>query len=335
MAVAILAMLLLLAGCGGRSGDAGKPAAKTDSGGAAGTQQTPPASWPGQDITVIVPYKAGGGYDIKARIMAPLLAKYLPVKKNVVVLNVPGAGGTVGITQLAKSKPDGYTLALSDPVLLATLQKLGNLGSVDAKTLTYLGQLEAVPSLVLLGTAGRIKSIQDMKGQEVRMGVLGDNNLVSAVFATAVGATPKLIAYDGLPEAAMAVARGDLDAVIGNVNTLYKQMGNFPGKLAPVLLIGGASSKLPDIKTAGQAGIKMDEETGVYRVVVVAPANVPQEVRKALAEAVDKATRDPDFAAEMGKAGYSPAPLGGSELRGIVDEGFKVVEKHAEHLPKK
>jgi len=277
-----------------------------------------------------VPYKAGGGYDIKARIIAPLLAKYLPGKRNMVVLNVPGAGGTVGITQLARSKPDGYTLALSNPVLLATLQKLGNLGSVDPRTLTYLGQLEAVPSLVLIGTTGRLKSIGDMKGQEVRMGVLGDNNLVSAVFANSLGATPKLIAYDGLPEAAMAVARGDIDAVIGNVNTLYKQLANFQGKLAPVLLIGGSSPKLPDIKTAGQAGIKMEEETGVYRVVVVAPSSLPQDVQKALTDALDKATRDPEFAAEMEKAGYSPAPLGGSQLQAVVDEGFKVVEKSSQ-----
>lgn len=292
------------------------------------------AKWPSRDITIIVPYNAGGGYDIKARLVAPLIAHYLPSKANVIVLNVPGAAGTIGLRQAASSKPDGYTLVLTDPVLLATYAKLEKLGSLNPRTMTFLGQLERTSCLMAVGKEGRFKKLDEMRGQQIRFPSIGDNELPSVALADALGATAILIAYNGLPEGCMAVARGDIDAVIGTDNTLLRQINALEGKLVPVMVIGGPYRRLPDLKTSAQLGLNFDEEAGVHRVCLAGPPNMPADVRQILGDVIKKATEDPQFRAGMEKAGYDAVPLGGAELQGPIDRVFKLVERYEKLLPK-
>jgi len=72
------------------------------------------SSWPKRDVVIIVPYNPGGGYDITARVISPLLAKYLPNNVNVIVQNVPGAGGKIGTLQTLNAKPDNIVKTESD-----------------------------------------------------------------------------------------------------------------------------------------------------------------------------------------------------------------------------
>jgi tripartite-type tricarboxylate transporter receptor subunit TctC len=292
------------------------------------------AKWPSRDITIIVPYNPGGGYDIKARLVAPLMAHYLPSKANVIVLNVPGAGGTIGLRQAASSKPDGYTLVVTDPVILATYAKLEKLGTLDPKTMTFLGQLEKTSCLMAVGKEGRFKSVEQMRGQQIRFPAVGDNELPSVALADALGSTANLIAYNGLPEGCMAVARGDIDAVIGTDNTLIRQVNALEGKLVPMMMIGGRYAKLPDLKTSTELGLNFDEEVGVHRICLAGPPSIPADVRQALEEVIKKATEDPQFHAGMEKAGYTAVPLDGAGLQPPVDKVFKLLERYGKLLPK-
>ncbi|MEW6275989.1 MAG: tripartite tricarboxylate transporter substrate binding protein [Bacillota bacterium] len=300
------------------------------------TGQIQQAKWPEKDIVIIVPYKAGGGYDIKARAVAPLIEKYLPNKVNVIVKNVPGAEAKVGTLEMANSKPDGYTLALVDPIQLGTMQKQGGFESLDPKTFTYLGQLDAAPSLMVIRTKGRFEGFDDMRGQNVSFGMLGTNTLVNIAVANALGAKPTLIPYDSTPEGCLAVARGDLDVWIATAYTVYKQVQTLEGKLKPLLLIGGRTPQFPDtLKTAKEAGLELDETTGLCRVIIAGPPNLDQQAKKVLSEAIDKATHDPEFAEQLKKAGYIAAPLTGTELQKAVDQVFTLVDKYQQWIPKK
>lgn len=290
--------------------------------------------WPTRDIKIIVPYKPGGGYDIKARLVAPLIAKYLPHKANVVILNVSGAGGSIGLRQGAMSKPDGYTLVLTDPLVVGTFHKMGKLGTLDPKTLTFLGQLEQMGCVVIFGKTGRFKKLDDMRGQTIRFSSVGDNELPSGALAEALGGKALLIAYDGLPESIMAAARGDIDAAVASANTAARQIKALEGKLVPIAMIGGHNPRLPGVKTVTELGINIDEEIGVHRICIGGPPNMPIEVQKIVREAIHKATHDPEFAAGMEKAGYDAVPLGGSELEVAVNKIFKLVDKYEMYLPK-
>src|ERR1700704_3162961 len=81
------------------------------------------ADYPDRTITLVVPFAAGGPTDIIARILADPMSRVL--KQQIAIENVTGAGGTVGVLRVAKSKPDGYTLLM------------GNLGTQAASVGLY------------------------------------------------------------------------------------------------------------------------------------------------------------------------------------------------------
>lgn len=294
------------------------------------------SSWPKRDVVIIVPYNPGGGYDITARVIAPLLAKYLPNNVNVIVQNVPGAGGKIGTLQLLNAKPDGYTLGIQDPLPISIMSKEGDLGSTTADSITYLFQLDAAPSLVVVRSDGSYKTMGDMKGKSIRFAVTTDNTMGTNVLANALGAKGTFITYNGVPECCMAVARGDADTTWSILGSLKRQVTALEGKLKPVMLIGGdREPSLPDVPSARQMALNLEEEAFIFRHVLVGPPKVPEDVKKILIEALDKAIHDPQFAPQMAKVGYPAVPLTGADLKKIVDRASKVVEKYEKFLPKK
>ena len=68
------------------------------------------AAYPERPITLVVPFPPGGGTDLSARLIAPYIEKYLGGGAKIVILNRGGAGGDIGAAEIARSKPDGYTI---------------------------------------------------------------------------------------------------------------------------------------------------------------------------------------------------------------------------------
>ena len=293
------------------------------------------SAWPKRDIVIIVPYNPGGGYDITARVISPLLAKYLPNKVNVIVQNVPGAGGKIGTLQTIKAKPDGYTLGIQDPLPLAILSKEEALGSITPQSITYLAQLDAAPSLMVVRSEGVFKTIEDMKGKNVRFAVTTDNTMGTIILANALGSKETLITYNGVPECLMAVARGDADTMWSIFGSVKRQIDALAGKLKPVLLIGGKVPNLPNVPSAKEMQLNLEEAAFIFRHCIVGPPKVPEDVEKILSEAIDKAMRDPQFEQQMAKTGYPMVPLMGADLQKIVEQSIKVVEKYEKFIPKK
>ena len=206
---------------------------------------------------------------------------------------------------------------------------------MDPRKFTFLGQLDADASLMVIKAGGKFTKLEDMKGQNMSFGMLGTNTLVNLAVAEAVGAKPTLVSYESTPEGCLAVARGDLDTWIATADTVFKQTKTLEGKLKPVLLVGGRSAQLPDsIKTASELGLKLDESTGLCRVIIAGPANLEPGAKKALEDAIGKATRDSQFTETMKKAGYAAAPLGGDELQKAVSDVFKLIDKYEKLIPK-
>lgn len=86
------------------------------------------AKYPEKDIVCIIPAKPGGGLDTVGRIAAEYIAKYLPNRVNVICQNVPAAGGRMAAFQLYDAKPNGYTIALFDPLTFVIPEALGEMG---------------------------------------------------------------------------------------------------------------------------------------------------------------------------------------------------------------
>ncbi len=310
----ILAMLVLAGGCGG-GGDA--------------KQQSKAPDWPAQDITLIVPYAAGGGYDVVARSTAPYIQKHLPKKVNVVVKNVPGAGGKIGLMEMVRAKPDGHTIAVIDPADVAILQVGGQLEGVDLKKLTWLGRLDKLPDLLTVSAKSGFKTPADMKGKTVRFASIGSGVAFrSAVIAKGLGVEPKFISYDGTSPASIAAAQGDIDAFVVNWSSAMRAVNANEGKLVPMFV--AASERVPQIKdvpSMKDLGLNLEESVLGYSHILTAPAGVSPEIKKIWEETMNKVFNDQEWKDQMDKAKYPPAPLSGDKLNAEVMKTLEGAEK--------
>ena len=274
------------------------------------------AEWPTRDITLIVPYAPGGGYDLVARASAPYIEKHLPKKASVVVKNVPGAGGKIGLIEMVRSRPDGHTIAVVDPADVAVLQVGGQLKEIDLEKLSWLGRLDKLPDLLVVGVKTGFKNPSDMKGKTIRFAAIGPGvTFRSAVVAKGIGCEPRFVSYDGTSPASIATMQGDIDAFMVNWVSSMRMIRANEGKLLPMFVAASEKvSQIKEVPTSKELGINLEESVLGYSHILVGPPNLGPELRKIWEETLDKIFSDPEWSAQMNKAGYPPSGLTGGNL---------------------
>ena len=290
------------------------------------------ADWPGKDITLIVPYSAGGGYDLFARATAPFIEKHLSRKANVVVKNVTGAGGKIGLMEMVRARPDGHTIAVVDPADISVLQVGGQIKDVDLKKFSWLGRLDRLPDLMTVSAKSGFKVPADMKGKPIRFAAIGPGvTFRSAVIAKGLGVDPRFISYDGTSPASVATMQGDIDAFVVNWVSAIRMVRSSEGKLVPMFV--AASERVPQIKevtSSKELGIPLEESVLGYSHILVAPPNLPADVKKAWEETLIRVFNDPEWAAQMNKVGYPPSSLIGEKLASGVNATLEATERFKE-----
>ncbi len=271
--------------------------------------------WPERNITMIIPFKPGGGYDICGRIAASFIEKYLPKKVNIVVRNVEGAAGKIGLLELVRAKPDGYTIGVTEVFQIGRTYVLGEAGDIDVTKLTWLGRLDGGGGMMAVGKGGRFKTIAEMKGQEVRISGTSQTNFSALLVSRALGIKPRLINYDLGPDACFAVMRGDADAIVYYAPSMMKQVKASGGKLIPIF-IGDEKRDphYPDIPTAkelGVTGLNGDLLGGAH--LLAAPGGMDNSLANMFEDIVRKALSDPGYAQKIEAAGYPVFPLYGRD----------------------
>lgn len=274
------------------------------------------AEWPSKDIILIVPYSPGGGYDVVARATAPYIEKHLGKKASVVVKNVPGAGGKIGLIEMVRSRPDGHTIAVVDPADVSVLQVSGQLKEMDLLKFSWLGRLDALPDLLVVGVKSGFKSPGDMKGKTIRFAAIGPGvTFRTAVVAKGIGCEPRFVSYDGTSPASIATMQGDIDAFMVNWVSSMRMVRANEGKLFPMFVAASERiSQIKEVPSSKELGLNLEESVLGYSHILVGPANVPAEVKRAWEETLNKVFSDPEWVAQMNKAGYPPSGLTGEKL---------------------
>src|SRR6056300_2092454 len=117
------------------------------------------AEYPEKPIEVIVGYSAGGGTDVMARTTMPFIEKYLGNGASIVVKNMPGASGQIGITEVAQSEPDGYTLGTYNlPGMMA--RTLDRPSKISADSFTYLANFVNDPNVIVTSKNSGITTLK-------------------------------------------------------------------------------------------------------------------------------------------------------------------------------
>jgi tripartite-type tricarboxylate transporter receptor subunit TctC len=260
--------------------------------------------YPDHPIRLIVPFAAGGGTDIMARIIAQDVGQELG--QSVVVENRPGAGGGIGAALVAQSRPDGYTLLIgSTGTHTANQFVYSKLAYDPVKDFTPISVLATFDNVVVVpktSKAHTLKELIDAARQnpgKLNYGVTtvgSSSHLAAEKFKRDAGIEAGAVPYNGSGQATTDLLSGRLDFMLDLVGT---QIGNIKsGSLRPIattdLKRNALLPNVPTIAESGYAGFSAVGWIGMF-----GPANMPKSTVDTLYKAIDKVYASPSFQANM------------------------------------
>jgi tripartite-type tricarboxylate transporter receptor subunit TctC len=263
------------------------------------------AAYPDHPVTLVVPFPPGGVADITARPVAEALTRIL--KQPVVVENRPGAGGGLGMANVAKAKPDGYTLlmALSSISIIPEADKiLGRAPMYQLDQLVPIARFTADPTVLTVRSEAPWKSAKEFLDDAAKRpaaitygssGNYGTMHVPMEMLASTAHVKLLHVPYTGAGPAIVALMGGTVDAVATGPSTIVQQVKS--GKLRALATWGEQRHPaLPDVPTLKELGYdaQFSQWTGLF-----APAGTPEPVIVRLREAARAAVEDPGFKAVM------------------------------------
>lgn len=259
-------------------------------------------AYPDKQITIVVPFAAGGPTDKVARDLAEALRKPLG-NATIVVENVGGAGGTLGANKVAKAAPDGYTLLLYHIGMATSATLYRNLPYKTLDDFEYLGLVNDVP-MTLIGRptlpannfAELQKWLNDNKGKInlANAGLGAASHLCGLLFQQAVKIDMTTVPYKGTAPAMTDLIGGQVDIMCDQTTNTTAQIEGGKVKAYAVTtkqrLTTPALKNLPTLDEVGLKGFNVSIWHGLY-----APKGTPKAVTDKLNAALREALKDPDF----------------------------------------
>jgi tripartite-type tricarboxylate transporter receptor subunit TctC len=258
--------------------------------------------YPTHPIRLIVPFAPGGSTDAQARIIAEHLGQELG--QQIAVVNVGGAGGTVGFAQAAKAAPDGYTLVTATPSLTINPYIQKDMPYDAATDFEPIVLLADSPIVLVVSKESAIASVKDLiatakvKPGELRYGSAGVGSIThlsTARFASMAGVELIHVPYHGAAPAILDLMAGRLDLQFENAPTILDRVRG--GELKGIA-VGTAkpSAILPDLPTiaATVPGYQASSWFGM-----LAPAKTPRAIVDKVNVAANKVLADPAVKTQM------------------------------------
>ncbi|WP_018903320.1 tripartite tricarboxylate transporter substrate binding protein [Variovorax paradoxus] len=284
--------------------------------------------WPGtQPIKLVVPFTAGSGTDIVARLVAEKLGPALGT--SVVVDNKPGAGGTLGAAITAKAPADGYTLLVHSAGHLVNPWIYKGLSYDTIKDFTGITPMASLPNVLVTGPS-HFANVRDLVAKAkanpggLNYGSAGNGSAThmnAEVFRLAAGLDAQHVPFRGTPEAMTEVMAGRVDWFFAPMVSALPLIKS--GKLQ-ALAVGTAkrSPALPEAPTTVEAGVPGSEY--LFWVGLFAPAKTPQPVVDRLQAEVAKIMASPELKERLDKLGAEPFTMPSAQFnKFIADETGK------------
>jgi len=261
-------------------------------------------AWPSKPVTIVVPFAAGGGTDIGARILAQRLS--LMWGQPVLIDNKGGAGGNVGLDAVARAKPDGYTLLT------------GNVGTQSInptlyKKLSYnpdtaflpLGQFAELPFVLAVTASLPVKNVKELvdmaKAQPDKLtyassGNGGSPHLSAETFKIATNTKILHIPYKGGGAAMTDLMSGNVDMIFASV--LETSSFIKAGKLKALAITSkNRVSAMPDVPTLQESGVT-GAESGSW-IGLLAPAGTPKAIVEKVSKSLQQAVAVPEIQQQL------------------------------------
>jgi tripartite-type tricarboxylate transporter receptor subunit TctC len=269
--------------------------------------------FPDRPIHFVVPFTAGSGTDIVARIVAEPMSRALG--QTIIVENKPGAGGTLGAAQVAKSAPDGYTLLVHSAGHVANPAIYTNLPYDTLKDFAGVTPLASLPNVLIVSPSKGWKTVQDLvqaaKANPGKLnygsaGIGSATHMNAEIFRQSAGFDAVHVPFKGTPEAMTETATGRIDFFFAPLLSALPFIKD--GRLL-ALAVGTPqrSPVLPNVPTTVESGFPKSEY--VFWVAMLAPSATPKAVVDRLNAEALKALASPDVKEKLAALGAEPMPM--------------------------
>ncbi|MDQ0069133.1 tripartite-type tricarboxylate transporter receptor subunit TctC [Variovorax boronicumulans] len=281
-------------------------------------------TWPQKPIRLVVPFAAGGGTDIVARMIGRTLSQQLG--QPVVIDNKPGASTLIGTEMAARARPDGYTLLLAASTSYSVNPALRAARAYNpSRDLAPIAIVARVPLVLFAGGTAPWHSLSELVGAakarpgQIRYATFGNasgSHLTGELFALAAGIRLQDIPYRGSSQAMVAVIGGEVDLGIDTVASVAPHARS--GKVRALGIVGAArSGLLPGVRTLAEQGLPEASFDAWYGVA--APAHTPAPVLARLTRAMFDTLASPALQAQLRAQGIEPTMVGAAAFQQQVE----------------
>ena len=297
----------------------------------------------GKTLSILVGSAPGGGYDLYARHVSRHMGKHIPGNPDIIVQNIPGAGGlTAANTLYARSPRDGSTIGhIQGPLSIRQIAGARNV-QYDMRKFGWLGSANNTSNVCVLSPRVPVKTGKDLLTREIIIGGSGGSTTYIPSFLNAVAGTKfKIIAgYKSTNDIVLAIERGEVeglcgwgwDSAKGNAKGLFDR-----GVLRVGLDVGGQPH--PELSKQGvpfvmdlvsdatsESALRFAFSYLVYIRPFVAPPEVPADRLKALQDAFAMTLKDQALLAEAEKSDLEVRYVSPSEVMKALDTAFNAPE---------
>ena len=292
-------------------------------------------AYPDKPIEVIVGYSAGGGTDVMARTAAPFIEKYLGAGASIVVKNMPGASGQIGVTEAANAAPDGYTLGTFNlPGMMA--RTIDRKAEYDRDSFTYLANVVNDPNVIVTSKNSGLDTLDKLIAEAkanplavtVGMSSLGgDDHFALIKLQNATGTEFTVVPFKGSAPARTALLGGHVAMGILNIS----EVAEFQDQLN---VLGVATKErspfAPELPTFQEQGL--DLVNGSMRGFI-APAGLPEDVEAKLLEAFSQLSSDQEFLDAMAATANPVEVVTGDDFKQLTSDLYDLAKGVWETTP--
>lgn len=283
------------------------------------------AEYPERNITVIVPFPAGGASDMTARLIVPKLAER--VKQTVVIDNRAGANGSVGATAMKQAQADGYTLLIGSIGVFAINPALfRDLRYDPQKDFDLLSLAVRTPNVLVANPGFPANNVKDLinhlnknpgKVTFASSGTGSSDHLTAALFWQKTGTSGVHVPYRGGGPAINDLIAGHANVSFQNLGAIAEQVKS--GRLKALAVTSNKRvATLPDVPTMAEAGVK-DVEVYSWQAAA-APKGLPPAVKAKLEAELAASAQSPDVKAKFEAVGFDVVASNGSAFEKFLAE---------------
>jgi tripartite-type tricarboxylate transporter receptor subunit TctC len=273
-------------------------------------------------MTLVVPFPAGGTADLLCRYAAEKASAALG--QQMVVENRPGgAGGRVGIEQVLRAAPDGYTLLCSTQLSYSITHLVFSKSSFDPRPLEPISVLATYPLVILTRASLAANTFPEFiayaktgKVNYGNQGVANTGHLLGALMEIKGGFKMTPVFYRGSAPAINDLLAGTIDMV---PDYLLANKGNIDAGKIKFLAVA-AEKRLKDYPNVPTVAETMPGVTSITWMAVSAPPGTPKEITKKIADAIGQGFKQPDMQARILKLEADPLGSSPDRMRAMIKE---------------